>query len=108
MSTDDHTTNEGETLSDLLDQAEDQIVEKPLQETTKESTTTEEDHRVPVAVGHANDGSKVVMDFGERPIKWLELSPKEAFQISMSLRKHARYCNRVLHPKRKQRQRAKR
>lgn len=56
-----------------------------------EGKITEEDEgEIRISIGHAP--GKVIMDFGEKPIKWIGFNPVQAKQIAMSLLEHATDC----------------
>jgi hypothetical protein len=50
----------------------------------------DDDGEIRIAIGHTP--GKVVMDFGEKPIKWIGFNPVQARQIAMTLMEHADEC----------------
>jgi hypothetical protein len=56
-----------------------------------EGKITEEDEgEIRIAIGH--QPGKVIMDFGEKPIKWIGFNPVQTRQIAILLIEHANEC----------------
>lgn len=52
--------------------------------------TPQDEGEIKIAIYH--QPGKVVIDFGDKPIKWIGFSPVQARQIAMMLMEHADEC----------------